>query len=1137
MGLTVSFHCAAVTTRPDLNHDERPGSTATDLRAAAKRLERDPHRESVDRAADAGDRPGPRIGQPTTRVDLSRAPEPLPAGLDCTLGDFRLLREVGRGGMGIVYEAQQISLGRRIALKTLPLAGLLDRRRLQRFQNEARAAASLEHPHIVPVHAVGLDRGVYYYAMRFIDGPNLAELIQQLRERRSPLPLGGGRAAVTQTMPCVDEETARLADNSTDAIPHPDGLESWPSPLGAEHIGKVVRLVIDAARALDYAHERGIVHRDIKPSNLMLDSDGTLWITDFGLARIETDPTVSATGEVVGTLRYMSPEQALGKRGVVDHRSDIYSLGVTLYELLTLTPIFPDVPDHAVLAKIASDDPTPLQRLNRSIPADLATVVKKAMSKDAPERFATAQDFAEELQRILDRKPIKTPQPRLADRAAKWLRHHPNTLAFAALVLVALAGFGILQSVQSSERGKLIGRLNEAATVRDKLNADLIAALGASQASERHAQDLVYVADMGLAAKAVAQDDLSGASNILRRWETPVDGIDRRGFEWKWLRNKCEPAAKNLPLSKLPLSHVRLSPDGHLASVVSEDGNIAIYDAATWHEVKRIATRQTHPSSADFFPDGSRLASSGWDGTVCVWDLRSGNELLRFRPHKDLCRFVAVTRDGRCLITSGSDAAGQATIRLWSASDGKSLGTLYKHKERAGWLCVSANGRLLAAGTEEGRIRVWHLASRFLLRTLRISEGRPYQIAFIANDKKLLAAYGDGTLREWSLETPQSRVIGRHLESIDCLAVAPGEKSVAAGDRGGSIRVWSLESSQPDSNSGEWTRSFSRASHQGRVESMTFTRDGRRLVSAGHDGCLSMTAPEGSKTVRRISIPGGPDVFTGFRLAENGSAVYWHEDDPSDAKYIVAISRDGSATAWTTKKFDSTIHLRLRAGQPEDAPLQLDLPADVNIEWLEFVPGTPLLLVRTYRDNHDLRVYDLVSRRRVMEEFSPVANMTTLSRDGKRFAYEYLKVVTVVDFPAHTRRVELRGHAESVESIALSRDGGILATGSDDRSIRIWNALTGTLLHVLEDHRARVGALDISADGRTLASGDRLGCIKLWHLPTGKLLFELPRVGEECSQLAFSADGSRLVCLCGRDKASFEFLTGAGPPAHSAMAN
>jgi WD40 repeat protein len=375
--------------------------------------------------------------------------------------------------------------------------------------------------------------------------------------------------------------------------------------------------------------------------------------------------------------------------------------------------------------------------------------------------------------------------------------------------------------------------------------------------------------------------------------------------------------------------------------------------------------------------------------------------------------------------------------------------------------------------------------------------------------------------------------VGRHVDTIDCLAVGPEERSVATGDRSGTIRVWSLESTHKNSSNGEPAWLFSRASHHGRVESLAFAKD--ELVSVGDDGRMSRTNAHSVESVRRISIPGWRDVFTGFRLADNGTMLYWCEDDGAEPKYTAAIQRDGSATAWTEKKSDATIHLRRRAGQPEEAPLSVDLPPKAWIERLDFIPDTPLLLVRTYGSNHDLLFYDLVQRRRVLENFSPQANLVAFSRDGKRIAYEYQKVVTVADFPSLDHRVKLQGHLESIEAIALSQDASILVTGSGDRKIRSWNAQTGEELHLLEDHRAPVLAVAISPDTKTLASGDATGRIKLWHLSTGKLLFDLPRVGDECSALAFSADGSRLVAGFLSNKSIFEFLTRREPPVRTVI--
>jgi serine/threonine protein kinase len=377
--------------------------------------------------AAAGDLPGP---------DLS-----LPSGeelaLPQTLGDFQLLRELGRGGMGIVYEAVQLSLGRRVALKVLPFAAALDPRQLQRFKYEAQAAAQLYHPHIVPVYAVGCERGVHYYAMQLIEGQTLALLLRQLRQLRQQ---GGAAPSAEKSTSPWSAAIAAPPPTSAATAASATTLASWQTRR-RDFFRAVARLGLQAAEALEHAHQMGIIHRDIKPANLLLDAQGNLWITDFGLALFHHDAGLTRPGDLVGTLRYMSPEQALGKGAPIDHRTDIYSLGATLYELLTLEPVFSDSDPRQLLHRILEEEPRPLRSLERSIPVELETIILRTLAKAPEERYASAQELADDLRRYLQDEPIRARRPTLWERARKWSRRH-RTLTAAALVLLLLTVLG-----------------------------------------------------------------------------------------------------------------------------------------------------------------------------------------------------------------------------------------------------------------------------------------------------------------------------------------------------------------------------------------------------------------------------------------------------------------------------------------------------------------------------------------------------------------------------------------------------------------------------------------------------------------------------------------------------------------------
>lgn len=377
------------------------------------------------------------------------------------LGDYRILREIGRGGMGIVYEAEQTSLHRRVALKVLPFAAALDPRRLERFKNEAQAAAKLHHANIVPVYAVGCERGVYYFAMQMIEGASLADIVGQLKRWSEPTLAEPVQQASPDTSDVLDDYLAAAPDTTPSAKHDETQTSAWAtySTVGTKnasaHCRTVAKLGIQAAEALEHAHSLDVVHRDVKPANLLVDAHGNLWVTDFGLARLQSDGELTMTGDVVGTYRYMSPEQALGKNSAVDHRSDIYSLGATLYELLTLRPVHEGSCRQELLVSISSRDPIAPRRVNRSIPTDLETIVLKAMAKEPDGRYATAHEMAEDLRCFLDNRPISAKRPTVMERTAKWSRRHKTVVASAVVVLLlAVVGLAVSNVLIARERAK-----------------------------------------------------------------------------------------------------------------------------------------------------------------------------------------------------------------------------------------------------------------------------------------------------------------------------------------------------------------------------------------------------------------------------------------------------------------------------------------------------------------------------------------------------------------------------------------------------------------------------------------------------------------------------------------------------------
>jgi serine/threonine protein kinase len=535
------------------------------------------------------------------------APPAPPALVSESLGDYRILGEIGRGGMGVVYEAEQLSLARRVALKVLSVGATLDPKQLQRFKNEALSAAQMSHPHIVPVYAVGCERGVHFYAMQLIEGQSLAAVIA-----------GHRRDAGLS----VDERGGGRVPGSADTAPLGTVVPERGTRSPA-FFRTAARLGVQAAEALEHAHQMGVIHRDIKPANLIVDGQGQLWVADFGLAHCQSHDGLTMTGDLLGTIRYMSPEQTQGRPGLVDHRTDVYSLGVTLVELLTLEPAVRGQDRQELLRRIGQEEPVPPRRLNPAVPADLETVVLKAMAKNREERYGTAQELADDLRRFLNDEPIRARRPSLPQRVQKWARRHRPVVVsggVAALTVLVLTIAGLTAGI---------------AVIWEK-QQETDKAWQAEKRAKEEAQENLRLEKRARYFYGIALADREWGLNNPDKVE-PILGDcpeELRQWEWRYLNRLCHEDRFTARAHTGAVVGVAYSPDGSRLASLSDRG-VKVLDAATGKELLAI---ERGYSTVVFSPDGRRLATTTGDNypplfgpvplSAKVWDATTGRELL-----------------------------------------------------------------------------------------------------------------------------------------------------------------------------------------------------------------------------------------------------------------------------------------------------------------------------------------------------------------------------------------------------------------------------------------------------------------------------------------------------------------------------
>lgn len=760
------------------------------------------------------------------------------------LGEYRILREIGRGGMGIVYEAEQETLGRHVALKVLPYYAVMDERHLKRFRREARAAAQLHHSHIVPVFGVGEHDGVHFFAMQFIHGKGLDEVLSEVRELRDRHPAGispeqlqesfalsaaatdGGEsgensASSARLVSAAGEQTSPPRETSSppDGVPAAEGAptavsveeETRPAPAeldastsavfssetevssvgtGQPFYRSVADIALQVAQALSYAHEHGVLHRDVKPSNLLLDQKGTVWVTDFGLAKTSGDD-LTHTGDFVGTLRYMAPERF---RGWSDPRSDVYSLGLTVYELATLEPAFHETDRARLVREVTQASPTQPRKIDRQIPRDLETIILKATGRESDARYQTADEMADDLRRFLSGKPIVARRSSIIERGVLWCRRNPVVAGLmtmvASLLLILAVGSG-LAAIRLNERN-------------EQVQANLLRAQGA-ESSEREARKL--------ATRRLFDAYLAQAR--AGRWSGRAG---RRFGSLEALSN----ASKLIPELKLGPDAVRELRNEVIACLALVDVKVE----AEWQDTS------PHPSShpnGGFDRSVERYAHLDKTGEIAIWNLKTQAVQYhlpgRWLSQNEGLPFVRFSPDGRFVAAVGEGEDGQRILRLWKLRPVKLLiaTSAGGHEYECNIAFASDSGRL-AFVNPDGEL-ILHDITKNESSRLCTLEHSTDSMAFSPDGREIAVAQGT-QLRVINLTTGTSQTGWHHHDTVFSVDWSNHGRQLATAS-GTSVFIWSRDTdSSPQ---------FICEGHTSNPRTVSFSLDDRLLLSSGWD--------------------------------------------------------------------------------------------------------------------------------------------------------------------------------------------------------------------------------------------------------------------------------------------------------------
>jgi len=963
---------------------------------------------------------------------------PLIEGPGMIIGRYKLLELIGEGGMGLVYLAeQQEPIRRRAALKIVKL-GMDTKQVIARFEAEKQMLALLDHPNIARVYDAGTtEAGRPYFVMEYVKGQSITEYCDQ----------------------------------------HKSSIEDR------------LKLFRQVCEGVQYAHQKGIIHRDIKPSNILVTVEGDRAvpkIIDFGIAKAVTQQFTEGTlftqqGQLLGTPEYMSPEQVDMATQDIDTRSDIYSLGVVLYQLLAgvlpfgresfekggfaeiqrvIQEVDPPNPSTALsklgdeAKKIAEKRKTQVVPLARRLHRELEWIPLKAMRKERVRRYRSASELADDIQNYLNGNPLLAGPETAIYRVKKFVRRHAGSVATVVLVAAAIILGLVISSVMYFRAEQ--ARKSEAVARNQAEQAENIAQ-EQRKLAETKAEDLrrtLYVNSIGLA-------DSKYKEGNIRRVRELLDSCpnDLRGWEWHRLNYISDRSIMTLCGHKSHVNSVALSPDGKHIVSGGEDNTIKVWDTKTGAEVMTISiTAGNEESCVAISPDGKRIVSGDDSGQVNVWDVASGKEVMTLKGHERFVSSVAFSQDGK-LIASGSY---DDTVKVWDAETGKQVMTLPGHESGVTCVAFSPDGKRIVSGDNWGKIRVWDAVTGNKMLTLE-----EYWVSSVSfsPDGKLMVVGGGNEIQIWdATTTTKVTTLRGHDGSTLSVAFSPDGKNVVSGSMDNMIKVW-------DTATGEELMTL--RGHEYSVSSVTFTPDGKKIISGSYDGTIKVWDLSVAREFTRIV----------GRLVN--SIVF-----SPDGKRIVSGSRDGQVKVWDVASGTELMNLRGHKGEvfrvafSPNGEFIASGCADKLIKIWNAGTGTEVMTLR----GHNMGVTSVA--------FSP---------DSKRIVSGSTdKIIKVWDVTTWSEIMTLHGHEDCVWGVTFSPDGQRIVS-SGGKTIKVWDVSNGDELMTLDG----ISPVSFSPDGKRIVSCGGENKIKIWDATTGAEVMTL--CGHSIYSVAFSPDGRRIL--------------------------